>query len=69
MLGVTLKMTADTLQTFTKPNAWNGRGGKKINHEYIFPYPRGKDILFTTHFFWSLYPVNEISNKCEVNGI
>lgn len=39
------------------------------NHEYIFLHPHSQDILFTMHFFGSLYPVNEISNKCEVNGI
>lgn len=64
ILGFTLKMTADTLQTLTKLEAERSRKIRRIMNK--FPsHPHGQDILFTTQFFGSLYPVNEISNTCE----
>lgn len=64
ILGFTLKMTADTLQTLTKLEAERSRKIRRIMNK--FPsHPHAQDILFTTQFFGSLYPVNEISNTCE----
>lgn len=65
ILGFALETAADALQTLTKLEV--GGGGKEIRLIMNkFPsHPRGRDILFTTHFFGSLYPVNEISNTCE----
>lgn len=64
ILGFTLKMTADTLQTLTKLEVERSRKIRRIMNK--FPsHPHGQDILFTTQFFASLYPVNEISNTCE----
>lgn len=55
----------DTGQTLTKLKVGSTKKEIRLIMNKFPSHPRGRDILFTTHFFGSLYPVNEISNTCE----